>query len=142
MKRFFRRLFTQLVRDDLFVRVVCFLAGLLFGGLGVATSIWVATHHLSPAIQVLCWTFAILFTVWGALLFPRCVLSAHSRMARFIDRYLPDAAGFEDAALLVLAIYLPAALLTLLLRFLSVRGQRTSSMAFVTPRSQLPRPPT
>jgi hypothetical protein len=52
-------------------------------------------------------------------------------MARFIDRYLPDAAGLEDGALLVLVIYFPAALLTLLLRSLGVRGQRTSSMAFV-----------
>ena len=142
MKRFFRRLFALLVRDDLFVRVVCFLAGLLFGGLGVVISILAATHHLNAGIQVLCWAIGILFTAWGALLLPRCVLSAHSRMARFIDRYLPDAAGLEDAAFLLLAIYLPAALLTLLLRFLGMRGQRTNGMAFVTPRSLLPRPPT
>jgi hypothetical protein len=63
-------------------------------------------------------------------------------MARFVDRYFPDAGGLEDAAFLVLAIYFPAALLTLLLRSLGVRGQRTSSMAFVAPGSQRPRPPT
>ena len=142
MKRLFRRLCIPLVRDDLFVRVACFLAGLLFGGLGVAISVWAATHHSSPNIQVACWIIAIPFTVWGAVLVLRCALSARSRMARFVDRYLPDAFGFEEAALLLLAVYLPAALLTLLLRRLGVRGQRTSSTALVRPRSQLPRLPT
>jgi hypothetical protein len=148
MKRFLRRLLIPLVRDDLFVRVACFLAGLLFGGLGVAMSVWGATHDLGPKIQVVYWVIAILFTAWGGFLVSRCVLSAQSRMARFMDRYLPDAVGFEEAVALILAIYLPAALLTLLLRLLGVRGQRTNSMALgkgtriARPPGSLPHPPT
>jgi hypothetical protein len=148
MKRFLRRLLIPLVRDDLFVRVACFLAGLLFGGFGIAMSVWGATHDFSPNIQVLCWVFATPFTAWGGLLVSRCVLSAQSRMVRFVDRYLPDAVGFEEAAALILAIYLPAALLTFLLRLIGVRGQRTSSMTLgkgtrvARPPGSLPRPPT
>lgn len=147
MKRFLRRLLIPLVRDDLFVRVACFLAGLLFGGLGVAMSAWIATHHSSPNVQVVGWIIAIPFTAWGVLLVSRCALSAQSRLARFVGRYLPDGVGEEGVAL-ILAIYLPAALLTLFLRLLGVRGQRTSGMTLgkrtqiARPPGSLPRPPT
>jgi hypothetical protein len=54
----------------------------------------------------------------------RCALSVRSRVARFLDKRVPDAVGLEEAALLLIAIYLPAVLLTLLLRFFGVRGQQ------------------
>jgi hypothetical protein len=148
MKRFFlRRVLIPLVRDDLFVRVGCFLGGLLFGGFGVAISIWVGTHHSNPNFQAVCLIIAIPFTAWGALLVSRCALSAQSRLARFIDRYLPDGVGEEGVAL-IFAIYLPAAFLTLFLRLLGVRGQRTRGMTLgkrtqtARPPGGLPRPPT
>jgi cytochrome c biogenesis protein CcdA len=137
IKRTFRRLLISFVQDDLFVRVACFLAGLLLGSLGVAISIWAATHHASPSFQSFCWIIAIPFTVWGALLILRCAVSLRSRMARFIDKYLlPDTPNLEDAALLLLTVYAPAVLLTLLLRFLGVSGQRP-----LTLYDQLPRRP-
>jgi hypothetical protein len=106
MKRFLRHLHIPLVRDDLFVRVVCFLGGLLFGGFGIAMS-GVASHQSSPNIQVLCWIIAIPLTAWGTLLVSRCALSAQSRLARFIDRYLPDGVGEEGVALIVTGMRRP-----------------------------------
>jgi hypothetical protein len=47
-----------------------------------------------------------------------------------LDSHLPDAVGFEEAVALIVVIYLPAVLLTLLLRLLGIRGQRTHHMAF------------
>jgi hypothetical protein len=125
MKRLFRRLAVPLAQDDLLVRVVCLWGGLWIGGLGVAMSLWGATtHDLGPHFQVIYWIVTILFSAWGGLLVSRCALSAQSRMARFVDKILPDAVGFEEGAALILAVYLPAVLLTLLLHFFGVRGQR------------------
>ena len=42
MKRLLRRLITSCERDDLFLRVVFVLSGLLFGGLGVVTLVFVS----------------------------------------------------------------------------------------------------
>ena len=138
MKRFLRRLIFPLVRDDLFVRVLCFLGGLFFGGFGIAMS-WVATQYSSLNIQVLCWMVAVPLIAWGTLLVSRSALSAQSRLARFVDRHLPDASGEEGIAL-VFVIYLPAALLTLFLGFLGVRGQRIRGTT-LGQRTQAPRPP-
>jgi hypothetical protein len=127
MKRLLRRLVTSCERDDLFLRVVFFLSGLLIGGLGVVMLVLVSTtSSASPVAEVLFWAFGILFTALGGLMASRCALSAQSRIARFLDGKLPDAAGLEDGALLLIAIYLPAVLLTLLTRLLGVRGQRSS----------------
>ena len=125
MKRILRSLFASLLCDDLLLRIICFLGGVLFGGFGVAMSVFGATHDLGPPLlfRVFYWTIAILFAAYGALMFSRCVLSAKSRMARFLRRFLPDAVDLEAGALLILLVYLPAVLLTLLLRFLGVRGQ-------------------
>ena len=45
MKRFLRRLYVPFARDDLFLRVVFLLAGILFGGLGITISV-LATRGL------------------------------------------------------------------------------------------------
>lgn len=141
MKRFWRRLVISCERDDLFLRVVFFLSGLLFGGLGVVMLVFVSTQPSASLVaEVLFWALGILFTVWGGLMASRCALSAQSRIARFLDRKLPDAVGLEESALLIIAIYLPAVLLTLLLSFLGIRGQRSSSMH--DNGGQIARPPT
>jgi hypothetical protein len=126
MKRVLRRLLASLLRDDLLLRVACFLGGALFGGLGVTMFIAFAQDLRTSFswVDVVYWLIAILLTAWGALLLSRCVLPAQSRIARLVQRILPDAAGFEEAGLLILLIYLPAMLLTLLLRLVGVRGQR------------------
>ena len=145
MKRFLRGLIIPLVRDDLFLRIASLLGGLLFSLPGVAMWVWGATHNLSAKIVVGYWVVAILFIAGGGILVSRCVLSVQSRMARFIDSRLPDAPGLEGLAL-ILVIYLPAALLTLLLRFFGVRGQGTSSIILgkrtrMSPPGSLPRSP-
>jgi hypothetical protein len=127
MKRLLRRLVTSCERDDLFLRVVFVLSGLLFGGLGVVMLVFVSTHSSASLIaEVLFWTFGSLFMVSGGLMASRGALPAQSRLARFLDRNVPDAVGLEEGALLLIAIYLPAVLLTLLIRLLGVRGQRSS----------------
>lgn len=125
MRRFARRLIISFERDDLFFRVVFVLSGLLSGGIGIALLFFVSTHaSASLSAEVLFWTLAILFTAVGGLMAARCTLPAQSRLAQFLDRHMPDAWGLEESIFLVVAIYLPAALLTLLLRFLGVQGQR------------------
>jgi len=130
MKRFLRRLIISFERDDLFLRVVFVLSGLLPGGIGIALLVFVSTNaSASPLADVLFWTLAILLTAVGGLMAARCAVPAQSRLARFLDRNVPDAAGLEDAIFLIGAIYLPAVLLTLLLRLLGVRGQRKQQHA-------------
>ncbi|WP_065752444.1 hypothetical protein [Bradyrhizobium paxllaeri] len=127
MKRFFRRLTASLKQDDLFERIVFVLSGLLFGGLGVVLLAFLLTDaSASPLANALLWTFAILLTSMGGLMAARCALPAQSRLARFLDRNLPDDVGSEGIVLLIFAIYLPAMLLTLLMRRLGIRGQRSS----------------
>ena len=126
MKRFLRRLIISFERDDLFLRVVFVLSGLLPGGIGIALLVFVSTNaSASPLADVLFWTLAILLTAVGGLMAARCAVPAQSRLARFLDRNVPDAAGLEDAIFLIVAIYFPAVLLTLLIRFVGVRGQRS-----------------
>jgi hypothetical protein len=130
MKRLWRRLIISFGRDDLFFRVVFVLSGLLSGGIGIALLVFVSTHaSASPLAEVLFWTLAILLTAVGGLMAARCALPAQSRLARFLDRKLPDAVGLEESIFLIVAIYLPAALLTLVLRLLGVRGQRKQQHA-------------
>ena len=125
MKRFLRRLIISVQRDDLFLRVVFVQSGLLSGGLGIALLVCVSTNaSTSPIADVLLWTLAILLTAVGGLMTARCAVPAQSRPARSLDRNVPDAAGLEDAIFLIGAIYLPAPLLTLVLRLLGVPGQR------------------
>jgi len=125
MKRLWRRLIISFERDDLFFRVVFVLSGLLSGGIGIALLVFVSTHaSVSLLAEVLFWTLAILLTAVGGLMAARCALPAQSRLARFLDRKLPDAVGLEEGIFLIVAIYLPAALLTLVFRLLGVRGQR------------------
>ena len=129
MKRLWRRLIISFERDDLFFRVVFVLSGLLSGGLGIALLVFVSTHASASLLAVLFWPLAILLAAVGGLMAARCAVPAQSRLARLLDRNVPDAAGLEDGIFLIVAIYLPAVLLTLLLRFLGVRGQRKQQHA-------------
>jgi hypothetical protein len=44
MRRFLRRLLVSFERDDLFLRVVFVLSGVLFGGIGIALLVFVSTR--------------------------------------------------------------------------------------------------
>lgn len=131
MKRFLRRLYASAAWDDLFMRVTWSLLGTLFGGLGVV--MLVAGAAQGAPYYVYSWLgFAL--TTLGVILISRCALPAQSRLARLLDKYPPDATA-EEGVLLVAIVYLPAALLTILLRSIGVRGQRTGYRTFAkTPR--------
>ena len=125
MRQFLRRLYKSVTRDDLLLRIICFFGGVLAGGIGVALFVFVAMDNFKSLFaQFLCWVITIFFMSYGGLMLLRCVLSARSRTARFIERFLPDAVGLEEGTLLALVIYLPAVLLTLLLHWVGVKGQR------------------
>jgi hypothetical protein len=145
MKRFLRRLHLLFARDDLFLRVVWLVTGFCIAGFGVAMCVLGAKQDLGSRLQGLYWTVAIPIITCGGLLISRCAQSAQSRISRCLDAHLPDAYG-EDFVALLVAIYLPAVLLTLLLRLLGVRGQRIRRMApgkgkqIAGPRGKFPYP--
>jgi hypothetical protein len=127
IRRFLRRHSEPLWRDDLLVRIIFFLTGIFFCGLGFAVLVFtITTHDWEGRLFSLLFYFAvaILSIGYGGVMLSRCVLSVRSRAARRLDRFLPDTPGLEEGALLILLIYLPAVLLTLLLRWLGVKGQR------------------
>lgn len=74
--------------------------------------------------NLLFWPVALLLIAWGALLVSRCIVPTRSRLARLAEKVLPDPAGLDDAAIALLVVVAPAALLTLLLRLIGVSGQR------------------
>jgi hypothetical protein len=92
--------------------------------------VWGATNDVGSRLYFANLEIAIPLTACAGLLVSRCARSAQSRVARLLDRHLPDAVGFEETVALIVVVYLPAVLLTLLLRLLGIRGQRTHHLAF------------
>ena len=127
MRAFLRRQLEPLTRDDLFLRVVSGVAGLLIGAIGAAMAITGASRDFLAWLgwfNLLFWPVALLLIAWGMLLASRCIVPARSRLARLAERWLPDPVGLDEGILLALVFIMPAALLTLLLRLIGVRGQR------------------
>lgn len=126
MRQFLRRQYEQLMCDDLFVRVISVLAGIVIGGIGVGMLVTGASQDSLVWLgwfNLLWWPIAALLTVWGALLLSRCAVPPGSRIAQLAERWLPDPAGPDDGAIAALVFVLPAALLTLLLRRIGIRGK-------------------
>ena len=124
MRAFLRRQLEPLTRDDLFLRVFSLLAGIVIGAARAITGAsrdflaWLGWFNL------LFWPVALLLIAWGMLLASRCIVPARSRLARLAERWLPDPVGLDEGILLALVFIMPAALLTLLLRLIGVRGQQ------------------
>jgi hypothetical protein len=123
-------------RDDLFSRAVWLSTGIVFGGLGVVMLVAGMRQDVGD-MQYVCaapapsriivpayWSVAAIFTAGGAVLASRCVLPARSRLARLLDRHLPDTVGLDEAIILLAIIYLPALVLVIVLRSLGIKGQR------------------
>jgi hypothetical protein len=126
MRQFLRRQLEPLTRDDLFLRVVSGLAGLLIGGLGVVMAVAGASRDFLAWLgwfNLVWWPIALLLIAWGALLLSRCIVPARSRLARLAERWLPDPVGLDEGILLALVFIMPAVLLTLLLRLIGIKGQ-------------------
>ena len=126
MRQFLRRQLEPLTRDDLFLRVLSAMAGLFFGGIGVAMAVAAASLEFLAWLgwfNLVWWPVALVLIAWGGLLLSRCAVPVNSRMARRAERWFPDPDGLDELAVAALIFILPAALLTLLLRLLGVRGQ-------------------
>ncbi|HVZ52668.1 MAG TPA: hypothetical protein VG986_11925 [Pseudolabrys sp.] len=115
MRKWFTQIVGEITQDDLFVRLMQLLAGLDFGALGIL--IFLAARHepLTSESRILAGVSAA-FLLVAALFLVCCCAPSKSRLGRFGKKFVPDAAGLEDAIVLVVLIALPAALLTLLLR--------------------------
>lgn len=126
MREFLRRRLEPLTRDDLFVRVLSALIGLVAGGIGVAMVVAAASREFIGWLgwfNLVWWPIALLLIFWGALLIARCAVSARSHIARLAEKTVPDPPMPDEATILVLIFVVPAALLTLLLRLVGVSGQ-------------------
>jgi len=127
MRRFWRSFMLQMAQDDLFVRVGMLVLGAPISGFGV----WLVWQMLKDDTDERWVTFGLgavglVLALWGSLLMSRCFVSAQSQIAHIAQKAIPDGAG-EDGLILGLlyaAGSIPVAIITLLLRWLGVKGQR------------------
>ena len=123
MKRFFRRSWIQLVRDDLFIRVAWLIAGTMVGGFGAFIVVGLLREAPLSGLTILGLLIGALFILWGALLISRCMTSSGSRIAALAEKSFPD--GVEPAVIVVyLAIFLPTVIVTYGLRWFGIKGER------------------
>jgi hypothetical protein len=123
-----------LAADDLFWRVSCFFFALLGSGLAVLIG---CVLLLSSARESMWWPWQALFWLlaagsfaWGAVLLLGCFSAPDSRPARWAARAMPTLVDFEgETSLFALAAFFPAAVITLLLRGIGVRGCRSPRSA-------------
>jgi hypothetical protein len=117
-----------LTRDDLFWRVTCFLFAAVAAAIGVLIG-WVVLN--GPAIwwpwQALLWTAAAGLFVWAFLLLGGCFSPPGSGWARRARHATPKTVDIEgNVPLTVVMVLFPAAVLTILLRCVGVRGCKSS----------------
>jgi hypothetical protein len=128
MKRFLRRLWIQIFRDDLFIRIASLFGGVVIGGFGIFIAVHLLRDEPIETFSILFLILPAFFVLWSVLLVSRCFTSSASRIARAAEQSFPDG-GVQAEGLIVvfLAILLPAAFLTVGLRWLGVKGERFSS---------------
>lgn len=130
MGTLWRMLKDALSADDLFWRVSCFLFALLLAGVGALVcylllgpdgpSIWWLWHALL-------WVLAGGLYLWAAVLIAGCFSPPGTRPFRWARHAMPGVVDFEgEMHLTVMVILLPAAVLTLVLRCVGVRGSKSS----------------
>ncbi|MGB9366032.1 MAG: hypothetical protein WCE79_08460 [Xanthobacteraceae bacterium] len=127
MQAFWDRIKASLSADDLFFRVSCFFYALVGGAVGgfiawllVASS---ARETTAGPLYALFWLIAVAFLVWAAVLLIGCVSPPGTRPMRWAAATLPPIVSFDgQEGLLAYITFLPAAVLTLLLRGIGVRG--------------------
>jgi hypothetical protein len=130
------RIKDSLAGDDLFWRVGCFFWALLGIGFGVLIG---CVLLLSSARESLWWPWQALFWLlaaglfaWAAVLLLGCVSPSDSRPTRWAAGALPAIVDFEgDTSLLAYVTFFPAAVLTLLLRGIGMRGCRSPQSALL-----------
>ena len=123
-----------LAADDLFWRVSCFFFALLGIGLGVLIGSVLLLSSARDSMwwpwQALLWLFAAGLFAWASVLLLGCFSPPGSRPARWAARAQPAMVDFEgETSLLALAVFLPAAMVTLMLRGIGVRGCKSPRSA-------------
>lgn len=134
MQAFWDRIKAALSADDLFFRVSCFFYALVGAGVGgfiawllVASS---AREPMAGPLYALFWLIAVVFLIWAAVLFIGCVSPPESRPMRWAAAVLPPIVSFDgQEGLLAYITFLPAAVLTLLLRGIGLRGRQSRRSA-------------
>jgi hypothetical protein len=124
MKKLLRVILSPFSRDDLYLRVVQVLCGgtIAYGALAVIRSLLTDAEWSQPAwFAVFAWLLAIAFLVWGSVLLAGAVSPVAWKSYSLARRAIPDGVA-EDGILLVVVFFIPAAILTLLLRAFGVRG--------------------
>jgi hypothetical protein len=150
MQSLIDRIKATLAEDDLFWRAGCFFYAALATAVGgfiawllVASS---ARDTMAVALYALFWVIALAFLAWAAVLLAGCVSPPESRPMRWASRALPGIVSIDgQEGLLAYLTFLPAALLTLALRAIGIRGCRSRKSAALIDdaerksRSTLPR---
>jgi hypothetical protein len=130
MGTLWRRLKDALSTDDLFWRVSCVLFALFLAGVGALVcylllgpdraSIWWLW-------QGLLWIVAGGLYLWAAVLIVGCFSPPGTRPFRWGRHAMPRAVDYDgEMSLTVMVILLPAAVLTIALRCIGVRGSKSS----------------
>ncbi len=125
MRAIWKSLLYQFIRDDLFVRVVFALFAMGIGGLGVAFCL--SVFYIEEAVWIMSLMVAIglLLICWGCLLFARTFFAPKNRWSKLAEKYHPDTCDGEGIVIIVVLFFLPAVLLTLILRIFGIRGRVT-----------------
>jgi hypothetical protein len=150
MQTLFDRMKDALADDDLFWRVSCAFWALFAAAVGgfiawllVASS---ARQDMASLLYALLWLIALAFLAWSAVLLVGCVSPLESRSMRRAGKVLPSIVSVDgQEGLLAYVTFLPAAVVTLALRAVGIRGCRSADSAQLideaqrNSRSNLPR---
>lgn len=123
MRAIWKSLLYQFTRDDLFVRVLFALFAMGIGGLGAALCL--SIFYLGEAMWILLLMIGIgsLLICWGCLLLARTFFAPKSRWSKLAEKYHPDTSDGEGIIIIFVLFFLPAVLLTLILRVIGIRGR-------------------
>ena len=119
------RLIQLFGRADLFMRVWLTLSFVLVTGIGSLLCIAVFLVDVPTWGRLLGMCFALLALAWAALLIAAAFSAPHTRVWKWSQKALPDAAG-EEGIVLVVVLGVPAVAVTLLLRALGIKGMVTN----------------
>ncbi len=111
-----------LIGDDLVFRVIFFLLGIAFGALGAGLLVAVIVGEIGGGPDtVLAIVVGLLFAAPALLLISGCFSPPNSRLWRLVRR-ADGITGLDEAIIFVVAILLPAILITFALRAVGISG--------------------
>jgi hypothetical protein len=127
MHALWHRVREALTMDDLFWRVSCFLFAALAAAIGVLICWVVLKESIWWPWQALLWAVAAGLCVWAVLLLGGCFSAPGSRWAKRARHATPSTVDIEGGVpLTVVVVLFPAAVLTILLRCIGVRGCKSA----------------